>query len=354
MADVKLPYRYKDEDGDEMIVASGLISLHKGNRVAALNAPYGPDAVGLAEASLLAGGVVSHTVVSEADRQAWEQRAAKDAARSMRKRAVAALRAGNWDEDPTEPVRALPLLSGDTARGADVHVATPEGITPCGEGHHDVTVAGLLAEVTCVECLRVIAVERGEQVDKLRSERDVALRELGKALTAERAEHLTVQQHGTAHRVAQLEKDVGRLERDRAEDQARLALLDGRVRSTEADLGPVVWSDEAAPGGYVCAAPTPSGICGQPIESEPCREHALAGQLAAAVERLDVLESTDRGEKVPAGTRVDGEPGDDDEYRHCGATSELPSGDEYACARRVGHDGRCSPHRDPVEGCDGQ
>lgn len=32
-----------------------------------------------------------------------------------------------------------------------------------------------------------------------------------------------------------------------------------------------VWSDELPPGGYVCS------ICGQPIESEPCPEHAPVG-----------------------------------------------------------------------------
>jgi hypothetical protein len=205
-------------------------------------------------------------------------------------------------------------------------------------------------------------------------------------------------------RVAQLEKDMGRIERDRAEDQSRLALLDDRLRGTEADLGPVEWSDAAAPGGYVCAAPTPTGTCGLPVESEPCREHALAGQLAAVIDRVDALELADRESAQPAGayvdeeacqvkgrhptipalnmgcaygpghlsdhynpseggwtwdadgnsTRINGEPGDDDEYRHCGATGELPSGDGYACARRVGHDGRCSPHRDPAEGGDDQ
>lgn len=37
-----------------------------------------------------------------------------------------------------------------------------------------------------------------------------------------------------------------------------------------------VWSDACAPGGYVCAAPDPErpdGICGMPVESEPCNLH---------------------------------------------------------------------------------
>jgi hypothetical protein len=37
-----------------------------------------------------------------------------------------------------------------------------------------------------------------------------------------------------------------------------------------------VWSDACAPGGYVCGHPAPGmpdGICGWPVESEPCPEH---------------------------------------------------------------------------------
>jgi hypothetical protein len=37
-----------------------------------------------------------------------------------------------------------------------------------------------------------------------------------------------------------------------------------------------VWSDAIPPGGYVCAVPqpgNPDGICGYPVESEPCPIH---------------------------------------------------------------------------------
>lgn len=43
---------------------------------------------------------------------------------------------------------------------------------------------------------------------------------------------------------------------------------------------PVAWSDACAPGGMVCAVPDPGrpdGICGRPVESEPCGEHGEAG-----------------------------------------------------------------------------
>jgi hypothetical protein len=36
------------------------------------------------------------------------------------------------------------------------------------------------------------------------------------------------------------------------------------------------WSGACAPGGWVCAWPDPNGpdgICGTPVESEPCTEH---------------------------------------------------------------------------------
>jgi hypothetical protein len=55
---------------------------------------------------------------------------------------------------------------------------------------------------------------------------------------------------------------------------------------------PEAWSDAVPPGGYVCAVPKPShpdGICGMPVESEPCnlhgptytRDDVWGGQLAA-------------------------------------------------------------------------
>ncbi|SIO86977.1 hypothetical protein [Nocardiopsis sp. JB363] len=100
----------------------------------------------------------------------------KNAAWSMRERAadavVQANPLGSIFSPLPQTIRALPLLpnGGDTAEVAhsgysqpaseqptEVHVATPEGITPCGRGHHDVTVAALIDEVTCLECLRTLA-----------------------------------------------------------------------------------------------------------------------------------------------------------------------------------------------------
>lgn len=39
---------------------------------------------------------------------------------------------------------------------------------------------------------------------------------------------------------------------------------------------PTVWSDAVWPGGEVCAVPVlggSDGVCGMPVESEPCRKH---------------------------------------------------------------------------------
>lgn len=34
-----------------------------------------------------------------------------------------------------------------------------------------------------------------------------------------------------------------------------------------------VWDPTTPPGGYVCAIPTGTGVCGEPVESEPCPIH---------------------------------------------------------------------------------
>jgi len=50
---------------------------------------------------------------------------------------------------------------------------------------------------------------------------------------------------------------------------------------------PAVWSGAVAPGGMVCAVPddlTADGICGNPVESEPCNRHD--GEPAAPARSL--------------------------------------------------------------------
>ena len=63
--------------------------------------------------------------------------------------------------NPLDPDRA-PVLSRIFGK-QEVHVRTPEGITPCGRVHHHVTVTSRISTATCVECLRTIATERGKQ-----------------------------------------------------------------------------------------------------------------------------------------------------------------------------------------------
>ena len=106
-------------------------------------------------------------------------------------------------------------------RAATVHVATPEDITPCGRGHHDVPVAALIAEATCVECLRAVAVEKGEQVVELRRE-----------LHAESA-HVSAarDERDQALRVArELPARTSQLELDMASAEQRLAALELAAR----------------------------------------------------------------------------------------------------------------------------
>lgn len=55
---------------------------------------------------------------------------------------------------------------------ADVHMATPEGVTPCGHGIRDVTCENTIDEVTCVGCLQTIAIEKGGQIVETQRERD--------------------------------------------------------------------------------------------------------------------------------------------------------------------------------------
>lgn len=78
--------------------------------------------------------------------------------------------------------------------GADlIHVATPEGITPCGAGVHDVATTAIIREATCLECVSSLAqathgdalpeedlVEQGDEVPALAelADRVTALEEL--------------------------------------------------------------------------------------------------------------------------------------------------------------------------------
>lgn len=58
---------------------------------------------------------------------------------------------------------------------------------------------------------------------------------------------------------------------------------------------PTVWSDACAPGGMVCAVPNPrslDGICGYPVESEPCPEHPA---VPAELLRVGLVEGHNDG-----------------------------------------------------------
>lgn len=83
--------------------------------------------------------------------------------------------------------------------------------------------------------------------------------------------------------------------RDLAADEVLLAAGADHIRSlalpdedTAVDNGgaPAVWSNAAAPGGMVCGYPVADrldGICGMPVESEPCTGHAQRPPAACPV-----------------------------------------------------------------------
>jgi hypothetical protein len=94
---------------------------------------------------------------------------------------------------------------------------------------------------------------------------------------------------------------AGELERDGfvATEDGSLA-IDAQEPQPAPELNggnPVQWSDACAPGGMVCAVPSPSrpdGICGMPVESEPCGEpHAADGPVSPA------------GPELPRGQRAE-------------------------------------------------
>ncbi|MEU0492599.1 hypothetical protein ABZ249_25510 [Nocardiopsis sp. NPDC006139] len=148
----------------------------------------------------------------------------------------------------------------------------------------------------------------GDVVDLLAEDADALWEKAYTAWSIDRAD-LDRYKHGhdpVLDRVAQLERDTGRLEKrtdemfavdgrivtrvDAAEKELR-ALTD-RLRPVEYTVGPQVWSDAAAPGGMVCSAASSTGsggICGMPVESEPCREHSLDGRLAAMQDQVNDL-----------------------------------------------------------------
>lgn len=90
-------------------------------------------------------------------------------------------------------------------------------------------------------------------------------------------------------------------------------LADSGLRSITGDLNaghPVTWSSAVAPGGTVCAVPDPAGpdgICGMPVESEPCGRHG-AVQPEAVADEIEAL-ATDTAGLVILGLGTAGRAG---------------------------------------------
>lgn len=210
-----LPYTYTEPNGDSLRMCSDgpdlVVTVRQDGGARTVVVPR-EETPNLARA-VAAAGDTGHLVVSTEEndavrargfeltsevRQLLQQRkdlrrerdaAFEDGARSMRERAAqeVVFETHRVPMAISEAISALPLLpdgaevahSGCSQERSEtpseqpaVHVATPEGITPCGAGHHDVTTAALIAEVTCVGCLQALALEKGGQVVEMRNERD--------------------------------------------------------------------------------------------------------------------------------------------------------------------------------------
>jgi hypothetical protein len=84
------------------------------------------------------------------------------------------------------------------------------------------------------------------------------------------------------------ERDELRTERDKLREQfaeasdvldATMLRFEEYVEDHANTYPPTTWSDTGPPGGQVCAVRVPGkpgGICGTPVESEPCPEHTCA------------------------------------------------------------------------------
>lgn len=262
-----LPYTYTDVDGDYLRIGKGAYTAYdpSSRKAVSVTTPTGEDAVRLAHAVLAAAGHTGHIVVSTEDSARAIRIRESVAAEDMRERA-ARVPAVIASSDPLamrtvfEQIFALPLLDGDTDdrrpslcgdaqsdlppdQPATVHVATPEGITPCGEGHPDVTVSAFIPEVSCVECLRAIALEKGGQIIRYltawesarrgRTQQRDALRKARRARDRYRDERNTARAERAAAR-----RYVRILEAQRAELRQELRAAEARL--PEVDMVEVV------------------------------------------------------------------------------------------------------------------
>ena len=162
----ELPYTYTDFDYDTIKIADGELKATDTARgvsvvVGLLDSPT--DVVALVRAILAANGNTGHVLVSREDIDEYLATGRQIGARSMRERALAAIQP-RWDLQPeaqaeaATAIRALPLIPD--VSGAVVHMGLPEGVTPCGDGAVDATTTPQTSQVTCLECLRVVAQAR--------------------------------------------------------------------------------------------------------------------------------------------------------------------------------------------------
>ena len=93
------------------------------------------------------------------------------------------------------------------------------------------------------------------------------------------AEHERMVREQVAREIEAAERALAETDPATAESSHRIAArCAGLLEAAQIARGgaPTVWSDAIPPGGRVCAAPMPDlpdGICGMPVESEPCPDH---------------------------------------------------------------------------------
>lgn len=218
-----------------------------------------------------------------------------------------------------------------------VHVATPEGITPCGEGERDVPVAALIAEATCVECLRAVALEKGALVVECRLE-------LEEALGAERGTHWP----GLLRQVEEL--------RARGEEAPE---------STDADRhDPTVCTHLACLTCRVAQLERDSGGIQEFIGISADMHDAHSADARSLTNRLDLLEVAqgrvdrlhDRVDALELAAREHHQSGGAEHVRVAGGSAPRPCPStaynpqvfiDMVCAYDLGH---LSPHYNPASG----
>jgi len=191
--------------------------------------------------------------------------------------------------NPLDPDKA-PALSRIFGK-QEVHVRTPEGITPCGRVHHHVTVTSRISTATCVECLRTIATERGKQAASVATPTGEDAVEVARAILAAAGNtgHEVVSEHQMEWRLRNAGTNCARSMRSRySASLSDLLELHGASDALIADAGRLdclpLTPDEDTDDEPPCLAMSPTPDTHVPYECEGAaghegEHHALKGAV---------------------------------------------------------------------------